>query len=198
MATTLTSSTIPFHPQISINKTHNPPRQCRSSSLPKTQAKLPEQNHQIQSRRNLVTTLLATSLTLGLNFTPLAFAQNWGTRSFLRERFFEPGLSPEDAVARIRQTAEGLHGIETMLEKMSWKYVLFYLRQKSAYLSQDMKTAMYMVPQTRQASYVDTANQLVDNINEFDFYVRTPKVFESMVYYKKTLKSIDDLVALLA
>nr|GMD84581.1 photosynthetic NDH subunit of lumenal location 2, chloroplastic [Ipomoea batatas] len=146
----------------------------------------------------MVTALVATSLTLGLNFTPLALAQNWGTRSFLRERFFEPGLSPEDAVARIRQTAEGLHGIENMLEKMSWKYVLFYLRQKAAYLSQDMKTAMSMVPQGRQASYVNTANQLVDNISEFDYYVRTPKVFESMVYYKKTLKSIDDLVALLA
>nr|GMD00373.1 photosynthetic NDH subunit of lumenal location 2, chloroplastic [Ipomoea batatas] len=197
MATLTSSTIIPFHPQISINKTH-PPLQWRSSSLPKTQAKLPEQHPQIQSRRNLVTALVATSLTLGLNLTPLALAQNWGTRSFLRERFFEPGLSPEDAVARIRQTAEGLHGIENMLEKMSWKYVLFYLRQKAAYLSQDMKTAMYMVPQSRQASYVNTANELVDNISEFDYYVRTPKVFESMVYYKKTLKSIDELVALLA
>lgn len=33
---------------------------------------------------------------------------------------------------------------------------------------------------------------------QFDYYVRTPKVYESYLYYEKTLKSIDDLVAMLA
>lgn len=33
---------------------------------------------------------------------------------------------------------------------------------------------------------------------QFDYYVRTPKVYESYLYYEKTLKSIDDLVAVLA
>ncbi|PIN24065.1 hypothetical protein CDL12_03186 [Handroanthus impetiginosus] len=149
-------------------------------------------------RRKILTTILTTSLGLGLQATPLALAQNWGTRSFLRERFFEPGLSPEDAVARIRQTADGLHDLRGMLETMSWRYVIFYIRLKQAYLSQDMKTAMVMVPESRRKSYVQTANELVDNMAEFDFYVRTPKVYESYVYYEKTLKSIDDLVALLA
>lgn len=33
---------------------------------------------------------------------------------------------------------------------------------------------------------------------QLDYYVRTPKVYESYLYYEKTLKSLDDLVALLA
>lgn len=137
---------------------------------------------------------------MGLNngTTPLALAENWGTRSFLRERFFEPGLSPEDAVARIRQTAQGLHSIRNMLETMSWRYVLFYIRLKAAYLSQDMKNAMTTVPESQRKSYVKTANELVDNMSELDYYVRTPKVYESYLYYEKTLKSIDELMALLA
>ncbi|CBI31938.3 hypothetical protein VitviT2T_000988 [Vitis vinifera] len=167
----------------------------RSPSLPATRASLSGEETPIL-RRRIVSTLLATSL--ALHGTPLALAENWGTRSFLKERFFEPGLSPEDAVARIRQTAEGLHSIRHMLETMSWRYVIFYIRLKSAYLSQDLKNAMTTLPESRRRSYANKANELVDNMAEFDYYVRTPKVYESYLYYEKTLKSIDDLVAMLA
>jgi len=103
---------------------------------------------------------------LGLLGTPQALAQNWGTRSFIREHFFGPGLSPEDAVARIRQTAEGLHSIRDMLETMSWRYVIFYIRLKQAYLSQDLKNAITTLPDGRRDDYVKTANELVDNMLE--------------------------------
>ncbi|POO03506.1 Oxygen-evolving enhancer protein [Trema orientale] len=152
-------------------------------------------------RRSIVTTLLAASLAMGLNQAstpPTAMAQSWGTRSFIRERFFEPGLSPEEAADRIRETAEGLRSIREMLENMAWRYVLFYIRIKSAYLNQDLKNAMTTLPQARLKDYVKAANELVDNMTEFDHYVRTPKVYESYLYYEKTLKSIDDVVALLA
>ncbi|KAL0372477.1 UNVERIFIED_CONTAM: Photosynthetic NDH subunit of lumenal location 2, chloroplastic [Sesamum calycinum] len=191
---TNSTSTPPFRHHITAAHHHNRHHQF----FPRTQATLQDQENP-SPRRKFITTFLTTSLALaGLQARPLALAQNWGTRSFLRERFFEPGLSPEDAVARIRQTAEGLHDLRGMLESMSWRYVIFYIRLKQAYLSQDMKTAMSMVPESRRKSYVQTANELVDNMAEFDYYVRTPKVYESYVYYEKTLKSIDDLVALLA
>lgn len=124
--------------------------------------------------------------------------QKWGTRSFLWEHFFEAGLSPEDAAARIKNTAEGLHELRHMVETMSWRYLIFYIRLKSAYLKQDMKAALSTVPTGRRRDYIDTANELIDNMAEFDYYVRTPKVFESYVYYQKTLKSIDNLVTMLA
>lgn len=115
-------------------------------------------------RRHIATALAAA---VGLQAAaPLALAQSWGTHSFIKERYFEPGLSAEDAVARIRQTAEGLHSIRDMLETMSWRYVIFYIRLKSAYLSQDLKTAMAVLPQTRQADFVKIANELVDNMAE--------------------------------
>ncbi|KAF8378704.1 hypothetical protein HHK36_030053 [Tetracentron sinense] len=148
-------------------------------------------------RRKVVSTFLATSVALGLQATPMALAENWGTRSFIRERFFEPGLSPEDAIARIRQTTEGLHSMREMLDTMSWRYVIFYIRLKQAYLSQDVKNALTILPESRRKSYIKTANELVDNMAEFDYYVRTPKVYESYLYYEKTLKSLDDLVAIL-
>ncbi|KAI3452859.1 hypothetical protein Pfo_009522 [Paulownia fortunei] len=186
---TIPNSTTPLHHHITAAHHHQ--------FFPRIQATSHVQETPIP-RRKILTTFLTTSLAVGLQATPLALAENWGTRSFLRERFFEPGLSPEDAVARIRQTAEGLHDLRGMLETMSWRYVIFYIRLKQAYLSQDMKTAMTMVPESRRKSYVQTANELVDNMAEFDYYVRTPKVYESYLYYEKTLKSIDDLVALLA
>ncbi|KAK4263472.1 hypothetical protein QN277_028872 [Acacia crassicarpa] len=154
------------------------------------------------NRRKLVSTFLATSVAAlaGAHAppTPPALAQNWGTRSFLREHFFEPGLSPEDSVARIKQTAEGLHSMREMLENMSWRYVIFYIRLKAAYLDQDLKTAMATLPQGLRKDYVKVANELVDNMAELDRYVRSPKVYESYLYYERTLKSIDDLVAMLA
>ncbi|KAI3936689.1 hypothetical protein MKX01_034118 [Papaver californicum] len=152
-------------------------------------------------RRNLISlTILTTSLAIGggLQVTPMALAEAWGTRSFIKERFFEPGLSPEDAVARIRQTAEGLHSIREMLDTMSWRYVIFYIRLKQAYLSQDLKNAMTILPETSRKAYVNKANELVDNMAEFDSYVRTPKVYESYLYYEKTMKSLDDLLEMLA
>ncbi|KAL3823958.1 hypothetical protein ACJIZ3_019987 [Penstemon smallii] len=186
----MTTTTTPFHHRITAVHHHQ--------VLPRIQATLSNQENPIPRRKIVTTILLSTSLALGLQATPLALAQNWGTRSFLLERFFEPGLSPEDSVERIRQTAEGLHDLRHMLETMSWRYVIFYIRLKQSYLSQDMKTAMSIVPENRRKSYVEAANQLVDNMAEFDYYVRTPKVYESYLYYEKTLKSIDDLVALLA
>ena len=122
-------------------------------------------------RRSVLTTFLAASFALGLNTatTPIAMAQNWGTRSFIKERFFEAGLSPEEAADRIRQTAEGLRSIREMLENMSWRYVLFYIRLKSAYLNQDLKNAMATLPQARLKDYVKAANELVDNMAEVCF-----------------------------
>ncbi|KAM7464498.1 hypothetical protein LguiA_032619 [Lonicera macranthoides] len=163
--------------------------------LPVIRSSLSGEENRIR-RRNILTTFVATSI--AANVTPTALAQNWGTRSFLKERFFEPGLSTEDAAARIRQTAEGLHSIRDMLETRSWRYVIFYIRLKQSYLSQDMKNAITLVPQNLRNSYVQVANELVDNMAEFDYYVRTPKIYESYLYYEKTLKSIDQLVTFLA
>lgn len=116
----------------------------------------------------MVSTLLGG---LGLNATSLALKAEaeelkWGTRSFIWEHFFEPGLSPEDAVARMKNTAEGLHSLRHMLETMSWRYVIFYIRLKQAYLKQDMKSALVMVPDGRKQDYVNAANELVDNMAE--------------------------------
>lgn len=33
---------------------------------------------------------------------------------------------------------------------------------------------------------------------QFDYYVRTPKVYESYLYYEKALKNLDDIVAMFA
>uniref|UniRef100_A0A0F7GYP4 Photosynthetic NDH subcomplex L 2 n=1 Tax=Pelargonium exstipulatum TaxID=59873 RepID=A0A0F7GYP4_9ROSI len=159
----------------------------------------------VASRRKLiVTTFWGTSVGLvGLHATTpkpsLADQeeQKWGTRSFLLEKFFQPGLSPEDAVVRIRQTAEGLHSLREMVDTMSWRYIIFYIRVKQSYLSQDLKNAMSTLPQDRRKDYVQMANELVHNMAEFDNYVRTPKVYESYLFYEKTLESIDRVVALL-
>ncbi|KAM0850918.1 hypothetical protein ACQ4PT_052756 [Festuca glaucescens] len=130
--------------------------------------------------------------------SPPGTVPRWGTRSYVRERFFEPGLTSEEAAARIRQTAEGMRTLRPMLETMSWKYVLFYVRLKSKYLDLDLTTAMAGVPELRRPDYVRVANELVDNMTEFDRFVRTPKVYESYLYYEKTLKSLDDVAEFLA
>ncbi|KAD1222170.1 hypothetical protein R6Q59_030382 [Mikania micrantha] len=188
--TTITNHTTLFHPQITASHRHRHRIQPTTATFSGEEAQ--------PNRRRLI---IATSISLlGLNTlnSGVALAESWGTRSFIKERFFEPGLSPEDAVARIRQTREGLHSIRNMLETMSWRYVLFYIRLKAAYLSQDLKNAMSTVPEFKKSSYVKIANELVDNMSEFDSYVRSPKVYESYLYYEKTLKSIDDLVDVLA
>lgn len=77
-----------------------------------------------------------------------------------------PGLSPEDAAARIKQTAEGLRDMREMLEHMSWRYVIFYIRLKQAYLSQDLTNAMNILPESRRKDYVHAANELVENMSE--------------------------------
>ncbi|KAK7348763.1 hypothetical protein VNO80_23423 [Phaseolus coccineus] len=155
--------------------------------------------HTGTNRRNLISTFLATSTAVAAmhGSTQQALAQNWGTRSFIWEHFFGPGLSPEDAVARIKQTAEGLHDMREPLETLSWRYIMFYIRIKQAYLDQDLRTAFSTLPQNRRKDYVKTANELISNFDEFDRYIRTPKVYESYLYYEKTLKSIDELVAIL-
>nr|CAD1825189.1 unnamed protein product [Ananas comosus var. bracteatus] len=83
----------------------------------------------------------------------------WGTRSFIKEKYFQPGLSPEEAAARIRHTAEGLRDMRHMLDTMSWRYVLFYVRLKAAYLDADLKNALATVPEGRRASYIKTATR---------------------------------------
>ncbi|RDX58494.1 Photosynthetic NDH subunit of lumenal location 2, chloroplastic, partial [Mucuna pruriens] len=154
----------------------------------------------VMNRRKLISTFLSTSTAVVAvhGAIPTALAQTWGTRSFIKEHFFEPGLSPEEAVARIKQTAEGLHSIRETLETMSWRYIMFYIRIKQAYLDQDLRTAFSTLPLNRRKDYVNAANDLVHNMGEFDRHIRTPKVYESYLYYEKTLKSIDEIVAILA
>lgn len=170
-------------------------RHWRSYSLPAIRASFPGEEN-LTHRRNIISKVLVTSLALvAHNSTPPALAENWGTRSFLRERFFEPGLSPEDAVARIRQTAEGLHSIRHMLETMSWRYVIFYIRLKQAYLSQDLTNAMSTLPESRRKSYVKTANELVDNMAEvFITYFTTGNLIAYSNYQPWLLKYYTRLI----
>lgn len=74
-------------------------------------------------------------------------------------------------MARIKQTAEGLHSIRDMLENMSWRYVIFYIRLKQAYLDQDLKTAMTTLPEGLRKDYVRVANELVDNMAEVHMFI---------------------------
>ncbi|KAE9454506.1 hypothetical protein C3L33_13597, partial [Rhododendron williamsianum] len=141
-----TNTTTLLHPKPTT--TTPQPQRHQPRPLPATRASFPGDRNQ-SHRRDFLTKFLATSIALGLNSAPIALAESWGTRSFLREKFLEPGLSPEDA---------------------------------------DMKNALSMVPETRQQAYVDAANELVDNMAE---------VYESYLYYEKTLKSIDALVEFL-
>ncbi|XP_047171814.1 photosynthetic NDH subunit of lumenal location 2, chloroplastic [Vigna umbellata] len=175
---------------------HKKPSSTATTTTAATSTPLP---HTGPNRRNLISTFLATSTAVVAvhGSTQQALAQNWGTRSFIWEHFFGPGLSPEDAVARIKQTAEGLHDMREPLETLSWRYIMFYIRIKQAYLDQDLRTAFSTLPQNRRKDYVRTANELISNFEEFDRYIRTPKVYESYLYYEKTLKSIDELVAIL-
>ncbi|KAJ6830430.1 photosynthetic NDH subunit of lumenal location 2, chloroplastic [Iris pallida] len=192
----------------------NPPKHfptLQYSSVPgqdqESSKKVEEDKHPQQQRRRSTTMVLAAAAAAamlgggggGEMRRPVArAAEAWGTRSFIREKYFQPELSPEDAAARIRQTTEGLREMRHMLETMSWKYVKFYVRLKSAYLDSDLKNAMSVVPEGRRSSYVKTANEVVDNMSELDRYIRSPKVYESYLYYEKTLKSLDELVSLLA
>ncbi|KAJ0975365.1 hypothetical protein J5N97_017330 [Dioscorea zingiberensis] len=142
-------------------------------------------------------TVLAASSTTPMLRTPPSRAQSWGTHSFLKEKYLMAEISPEDSVARIRQTTEGMHDMRHMLDTMSWRYVMFYIRLKAAYLESDLKNAMATVPQPRRQSYIKIANEVVDSMTDLDRFVRTPKVYESYLYYEKTLKSLDALVAFL-
>ncbi|KAJ0987532.1 hypothetical protein J5N97_005888 [Dioscorea zingiberensis] len=142
-------------------------------------------------------TVLAASSTTPMLRAPPSRAQSWGTHSFLKEKYLMAEISPEEAVARIRQTTEGMHDMRHMLDTMSWRYVLFYIRLKAAYLESDLKNAMATVPQPRRQSYIKIANEVVDSMTDLDRFVRTPKVYESYLYYEKTLKSLDALVAFL-
>ncbi|CAI9096569.1 OLC1v1032750C2 [Oldenlandia corymbosa var. corymbosa] len=202
--TIMMNSTTLLNSQFKISETHHHHRNHKSPLLvPKIQATLSsneETNHvSTLRRRKIITTLLATtSMAALVAGIPPAMAENWGNRSFIWEKYFSPSLSPEDAAARIRQTAQGLHSLREMLETMSWKYVLYYIRQKQDYLNRDMKIAITTIPKGQWKSYVAKANELVDNMNELDEYVRSPKVYESYLYYEKCLNSIDDLVALLS
>ncbi|KAG1342538.1 photosynthetic NDH subunit of lumenal location 2, chloroplastic [Cocos nucifera] len=160
----------------------------------------PEEKPRMTTRRwaSLVAVLAGSGMPGLWRPPPPAQAQSWGTHSFVKEKYFQPGLTPEEAAARIRQTAEGLREMRHMLDTMSWRFVLFYVRLKEAYLDSDLKNAMATVPEARRKSYVKIANELVDNMAELDRYVRSPKVYESYLYYEKTLKSLDELIAIMA
>ncbi|XP_022733045.1 photosynthetic NDH subunit of lumenal location 2, chloroplastic-like [Durio zibethinus] len=105
-----------------------PNHHCNKLSLPIIRASFPSQqsNVIISNQRKLVTTFLVTSLA---SSTRVARHRS-SSRELGGEQFFEPGLSPDDAAARIKQTAEGFHSIRDMLENMSWRYVMFYIRLK--------------------------------------------------------------------
>ncbi|WOK94264.1 photosynthetic NDH subunit of lumenal location 2, chloroplastic [Canna indica] len=180
-----------------MTPTPHHPRRLHQAAAP-----VADQENPSSTRRwTVLSTVLTASAALGLRRASGAAAQaeqSWGTRSFIKEKYFQPGLTAEEAVARIRQTAEGMRDMRHMLDTMAWRYVMFYVRLKSAYLDADLKSAMAAVPEARRQSYVKTANELVDNMAELDRYIRSPKVYESYLYYEKTLKSLDELVALLA
>lgn len=157
---TIPNSTTRLHHHVTSTNHHH-----RHGFSTRIRATLSDEENQLP-RRKLLTTLLSASLALGLQTTPSALAQNWGVRSLMKERFFQPGLSPEDALARLRQSAEGLHDLRSMLDSHSWRYVIFYIRLKQTYLSQDMKTVMTLVPENKRKDYVEAANEFVTNMGQ--------------------------------
>lgn len=125
------------------------------------------QQNSFTRRRTLTSVIILTAIGGAATAASSALAQEkWGTRSFIKEKYFMPGLSPEDAAARIKQTAEGLRDMREMLDHMSWRYVIFYIRVKQSYLDQDLTNAMNILPESRRNDYVQAANSLVQNMSE--------------------------------
>lgn len=145
----------------------------------KTPSQSTEAPHAPTRRTVLTSGGIFLAITSALSARP-AYAANemttgdlkWGTRSFFMEKYFSPGLTPEEAAARIRHTAEGMRTLREMLERMAWKYALFYVRQKSSFLDTDLKNAMAVVPEGRRKDYVKAANQLVDDMTEVTLQIK--------------------------
>jgi hypothetical protein len=101
-----------------------------------------------------------------------------------------------------------IHVKTNLLSKNQHNY-LYYLVKKVLVLLFPNNCMIQFVVINGKLRLERYCNLLLDKLNKCDLimvfstfqmdrYVRSPKVYESYLYYEKTLKSIDELVALLA
>lgn len=92
----------------------------------------------------------------------------------LKERFFLQPLSPSEAVARAKESAEAIVGVKPLIEKKAWPYVQNELRNKAGYLRFDLTTIISSKPKEEKKalkSLVASLYASVDKVSRVSFSI---------------------------
>lgn len=87
----------------------------------------------------------------------------------LKNRFFLQPLSPTEAAARAKESAQEILNVKGLIDKKAWPYVQNDLRLKSEYLRFDLNTIIASKSKDEKKQLKDLTGKLFQNMADVSF-----------------------------
>lgn len=113
----------------------------------------------------------------------------------LKERFYIQALSPQDAVARAKDSAQDIVNVKSLIDKKAWPYVQNDLRLKASCLRYDLNTIIASKSKAEKKALKSLVSKLFDEINNLDYAARSKSSSNAAKYYATTVSSLKDVLA---
>ena len=113
----------------------------------------------------------------------------------LKNRFYLQPLKPTEAAARVKESAEDIIGVKSLIEKKAWPYVMNDLRSKGSYLRYDLKTIIDSKSKEEKKPLADLTSALLATIDKLDYAAKTKNSAEAEKYYAETKSALDSVLS---
>lgn len=112
----------------------------------------------------------------------------------LKKRFFLQSLPPSDAVGRVKEAAEQIVKVKSLIAKKAWPYVQNDLRSKAQTLGFDLKVIIDSKAKGEKKELTALKSKLFETINALDYAARAKSSPNAEKYYDQTVALLNKVI----
>ncbi|TLM24471.1 hypothetical protein FEC38_19075, partial [Acinetobacter baumannii] len=113
----------------------------------------------------------------------------------LKNRFFLQALSPTEAAARAKESAQEILNVKGLIDKKAWPYVQNDLRLKSEYLRFDLNTIIASKSKDEKKQLKDLTGKLFQNMADLDHAAKIKSSADAEKSYAAAVSSLNDVLS---
>ncbi|PWA68494.1 Photosystem II PsbQ, oxygen evolving complex [Artemisia annua] len=113
----------------------------------------------------------------------------------LKNRFFLQPLSPTEAAARAKESAQEILNVKGLIDKKAWPYVQNDLRLKSEYLRFDLNTIIASKSKDEKKQLKDLTGKLFQDMADLDHAAKIKSSADAEKSYAAAASSLNDVLS---
>ncbi|WJX85868.1 Oxygen-evolving enhancer protein 3-2, chloroplastic [Trifolium repens] len=113
----------------------------------------------------------------------------------LKDRFYLQPLTPTEAAARAKVSAEEIVAAKKFIDQKAWPFLQNDLRLRAGYLRYDLNTIISSKPKDQKQSLKELTGKLFQDIDNLDYAAKKKNSSDAEKYYAIAVSTLNDVLS---